>query len=120
MSANKKKLIVLGYGALLSTVVSLIAWAVFYVNGTSGLDSLKVAGAVLGSGLGISLGIIAAFKFEDDDTAPPNDSTTAPAAQDPSGAPSTGDRAGQVPDARSSSMPPATVPPSADDRPRRE
>jgi hypothetical protein len=108
MSANKKKSIILGYGALLSMIASLIAWAVFYANGTSGLDSLKIAGAVLGSGLGLTLGVLAAFKFEDDDTTPPT--------QGPSGAPSPGDRVGQVPDARSSSMPPATVPPSADDR----
>ncbi|MFJ4775758.1 hypothetical protein [Streptomyces sp. NPDC088762] len=116
MSANKKKLIVLGYGTLLSTVISLIAWAVFYVNGTSGLNSLAIAGAVLSSGLFLSLGVIAAFKFEDDDTTPPDGNTMTPPPHGPSGAPSAGDRAGQVPDARSSSMPPATVPPSADDR----
>ncbi len=116
MSANKKKLIVLGYGILLSAVVSLIAGAVFYVNGTSGLDSLMVAGAVLGSGLGLTLGAIVAFKFEDDDTMPPNGNTMTPPAQGPSGTPSAGDRVGQIPDARSSSMPPTTVPPSADGR----
>ncbi|GHI96700.1 hypothetical protein [Streptomyces olivaceus] len=116
MSANKKKLIVLGYGALLSSVISPIAWAVFYVNGTSGLDSLMVAGAVLGSGLGLTLGVIAAFKFEDDDTTPPEGTTMTPPSQGSSGALSAGDRPGQVPDARSSSIPPAPVPPSADDR----
>lgn len=102
VSANKKKLIILGYGALLSMIASLIAWAVFYTNGTSGLDSLKIAGAVLASGLAISFGVITAFTFKDDDTTPPS----------ASGASSPNDRTGQVPNARSSS-----VPPSADVRP---
>jgi protein-S-isoprenylcysteine O-methyltransferase Ste14 len=100
MSANKKKLIVLGYGALLSIVVSLITWAVFYANGTSGLDSLKVAGAVLASGLGITLGVIASFTFKDD-------IAMTPPTQSRSEAPSPDDRVGQVPDARSSSVPPS-------------
>ncbi|MFJ9348969.1 hypothetical protein [Streptomyces sp. NPDC101237] len=117
MSANKKKSIILGYGALLSMIASLVAWAVFYANGTSGPGSLKIAGTVLGSGLGLTLGVLAAFKFEDDDTTPPNDNTTAPATRGPSGTPSADDRVGQAPDARSSSMPPATVPPSTDGRP---
>ncbi|MER6452217.1 hypothetical protein ABT270_06145 [Streptomyces sp900105245] len=69
MSANKKKLIILGYGALLSMIASLIAWAVFYTNGTSGLDSLKIAGAVLAFGVATSFGVITAFKFKDGDTA---------------------------------------------------
>lgn len=106
VSANKKKLIVLGYGALLSMIASLIAWAVFYSNGSSGLDSLKIAGAVLASGLAVSFGVITAFTFKDDDTTPPSPSPS------PSGGSSPNDRTGQVPNAR-----PSSVPPSADVRP---
>ncbi|MFF8651863.1 hypothetical protein ACF06D_27005 [Streptomyces griseoluteus] len=100
MSANKKKLIILGYGALLSMIASLIAWAVFYSNGTSGLDSLKIAGAVLASGLAISFGVITAFTFKDDNMTPPNSS--------PPGAPSLNDRTAEVANARPSSVPPST------------
>ncbi|MFI5994316.1 hypothetical protein ACIBAC_21060 [Streptomyces sp. NPDC051362] len=101
MNANKKKLIILGYGALLAMIASLFAWAVFYTNGTSGLDSLKIAGAVLASGLAISFGVITAFTFKDDDTTPPSPS--------PSGASSSNDTTGQVPNARPSSVPPSTA-----------
>lgn len=94
MNANKKKLIVLGYGALLAMIASLFAWAVFYTNGTSGLGSLKIAGAVLASGLAISFGIITAFTFKDDDTTPPSPSRSGP--------PSPNERTGQMPNARPS------------------
>ncbi|MFI1924733.1 hypothetical protein [Streptomyces sp. NPDC020377] len=101
MNANKKKLIILGYGALLAMIASLVAWAVFYTNGTSGLDSLKIAGAVLASGLAISFGVITAFTFKDDETPPPSPSPS------PSGASSSNDPTGQVPNARPSSVPPS-------------
>ncbi|MEU8947693.1 hypothetical protein [Streptomyces sp. NPDC048489] len=100
MNANKKKLIILGYGALLAVIAALFAWAVFYANGTSGLDSLKISGAVLASGLAISVGVIAAFTFRDDDTTPPGPS--------PSGASSSNDPTRQVPNARPSSVQPST------------
>ncbi|MEU1541734.1 hypothetical protein ABZ461_27220 [Actinacidiphila glaucinigra] len=72
MSANKKKLIILGFSALLAIIAAIITWQVFTSNGKSGLDSLLPAGGVLAFGIGVGFGIINAFTFKDDDApAPP-------------------------------------------------
>lgn len=90
MTANGKKLAVLGFCALASIIVAFMVGVLFYATGTSASDSVKIGGVVLGACIATSIGVVALLTFKDDDT-------TTPPTRIQSGAPDCDHRAGQTP-----------------------
>ncbi|MFJ2478060.1 hypothetical protein ACIOWI_34705 [Streptomyces sp. NPDC087659] len=90
MTANGKKLAVLGFCALASIIVAFTVGVLFHATGASASDSVKIGGVVLGACIGTSIGVIALLTFKDDNT-------TTPPTRIQSGAPDCDHRVGQAP-----------------------